>query len=134
MPHQVRTLVPLVQLPGAGRIEASNTIVTLSDVDFSAIPAGAFGVDVTDLGAIAAVQGNFVANPAALTANATTAANAVAAAGANPTKAEYDAVVALVNELKSDHNALLADVTALRTTLDATLTSLKVNGGSMKSS
>lgn len=114
MAYVVKTLVPLVTLPGYGRVDAAQTTITLKDEDFAQIPASAFSSSkVQNMGKVDAVdvQATTVAAPTAITS--------VVAAGANPTKAEYD--------------ALRVDVTNLRTTLAAVLTALKVPGGPMAS-
>lgn len=115
MAHRVKTLVRLVTLPGYGRVDEADTIITLTDEQFGEIPASAFsGGKVEDLGPVDNVvaQAAFQAQVAAITS--------VVAAGANPTKAEYD--------------ALRADVIAIRTTLNGLLTKLQVAGGPQASS
>jgi hypothetical protein len=121
MPHNVRTNIPLVQLPkGSGsetqRIEASGTTVLLTDDEYNRIPSSAFSSgNLTDLGPVAgtgdgvSIQGAHVAPVGALTS--------AAAAGSTPTKAEHDAVV--------------ADLATIRTALNAVLTSLTGSGKAM---
>lgn len=137
MPHQVRTNVVLVDLPGVGRIENSGQVVTLQDSDFSLIPASAFSGGspiLTDLGVVgssgdtATTQAAFVAQPAALTSAAPAAltsaqnvtTNAVNPANAAYIQADQTTLAALANALKTSYNAAQADVAALRTTLAAT--------------
>lgn len=124
MAHNVRTNKSLVDLPGVGRIDVSGTTVTLTDSDFSLIPAAAFAGGspvLTDLGQVGPsgdavlTQATFVAAAAALTSvqNATAAASDLATA------------IALANALKANYNALQADVAALRTTLVAEMAALQ---------
>lgn len=80
MAHQVKVLVPPVELPEVGLITTVNTIVTLSDQGFATISPTAFISDppnapnpiLQDLGVVGGsgpvtVQAAFVAAPAALT-------------------------------------------------------------------
>jgi hypothetical protein len=155
MAHQLRTLVPLVQLPDGSRIENANTVVTISDTDWARIPASAIGVDITDLGAVIAgdavtAQAAFVAQASALTSaqasaltssqNATAAANTqtssyvqvdaqTIATLANALKTSYNAAQVDIAALRTAYNALQVDVAALRTKLNAELTALQVTGG-----
>lgn len=72
--HSVTTLVPLVSVPGYGRVELANTTVTITEVDYLSIPATAFsGGKLTDNGPVAdptdgvVTQAANVAAPVALT-------------------------------------------------------------------
>lgn len=115
MPHNVRTNLPLVQLPkGPGsdtqRVEGSGTTVLLTDDEYNRLLPTAFSSgDLTDLGVVGltgdavAAQATHVAAAAALTS--------AAAAGATPTKAEHDAVVNDLVALRSTLNAALAALT-----------------------
>lgn len=118
MSHQVRTNRALTHLPsGSGtetqRIEATNTVVTLSDAEFARIPSTYFSNGtLTDLGAVANPGDNVYTQTTAPAAPA--ALTSAVAAGTTPTKAEYD--------------ALRADVLALSTVVTNLVNALKGAG------
>lgn len=128
--HSVTTLVPLVTVPGYGRVEASGTTVIITEADFQTIPSAALGTKLTNNGPVVdptdgvVTQAALVTAPAALTSTDTTSANAVNPANAAYTLADQTALAVLANELKVDHNALRADVVALRATVNTLITSL----------
>lgn len=116
MPRSIKTLVPLVEVPGHGRIEAAQTTIILTDDEYSDIQPEAFSTNkLQDLGPTGpmSVQANFVTNAAALTAPAT-----------------FNATTYTASEL----NALRTDVAALQAKINAILAALRVNGGPMKAS
>lgn len=118
MSHQVRTNRALTHLPsGSGtdtqRIEATNTVVTLSDAEFARIPSTYFSNGtLTDLGA--------VANPGD---NVYTQTTAPAAPAALTAPADLGAAYSQANV-----NALRADVLALSTVVTNLVNALKGTG------
>lgn len=115
MARQVRTNRSLVDVPGYGRVEAANTVVTISDLDYQSIPSTAFSGGspaLTDLGA--------VANPGDGVYTQTTAPAAPAALTA---PADLGATYNQANV-----NALRADVLALNAAVTNLLNALKGAG------
>jgi uncharacterized protein YlxW (UPF0749 family) len=146
MAHQLRTLVPLVQLPNGVRIEAANTTVTVSDDVWALIPASAVGTIMTDLGAVQAgdavtVQAAHVGAVGALTSSQagalTSSQNATAAATdlttsealANALKANYNQLQTDVAALRASYNQLQTDVATVRTALNAEIAAMEVTQG-----
>lgn len=153
MAHRVQTNKPLVDLPGVGRVELTGQAVTLTDEQYSMIPASAFtgggSALLIDLGVVGpsgdlvTTQGTHVANASAATSGAPSALTS--SQNATATAVDLTTSEALANALKTNYNALQVDVAALRTNqaaiavdvaamitkVNAILTALQVAGGPM---
>jgi hypothetical protein len=134
--YQVRTRVPAVEVGGQFYPDA-NTVVTLSNEEYSSLSPRAFVDQLTDLGYVAGsdgVRATYVSQSAALTSSQAAALTAPATFNATFTAAEANALRTDVAALRTAYNALQADVVALRSKLNAELTALQVTGGPQASS
>jgi|SRR3954462_6840145 hypothetical protein len=134
--YQVRTRVPAVEVGGQFYPD-TNTVVTLSNEEYSQLSPRAFVDQLTDLGFVAGsdgVKAAFVAQAAALTSAQAAALTAPATFNATFAAAEANALRTDVAALRTAYNALQADVVALRAKLNAELSALQVAAGPQASS
>lgn len=149
MPHQVKTLTDHVTLPNPGGtslvIDKSQTIVTLTDEQFSAIPPGAFVSEQYAEDSPTGQSGNvyqpyaftYVSGGPYLQDMGETSAGSVVVT----TQAAYVAQVGALTSTQiaaaptqANYNALQTDVATLRSAVNSLLTALQVTGGPEKSS